>query len=224
MKVSEALANRKSVRAFLDRPIPQEVLRSVLERSARAPSGGNLQPWRIYVLSGARQEAFREAIRKRLADNPVPDSPAEYSIYPEKLKAPYRDSRFKVGEDLYGLLGIPREDKAGRMGWFQRNYEFFGAPTSMFCYVDKQMGPPQWSDLGMFLQSVMLLLQEEGIDTCAQECWSLYHQSVRELLGVEEPEWILFCGMSVGYRDGADPVNRLVTDREPLENFATFLE
>ena len=121
-------------------------------------------------------------------------------MYPHPLKAPYRDYRFKNGEDLYATVGIPREDKAARMRFFANNYTFFGAPLALFCYVDRQMGPPQWSDLGMYLANVMLLLREAGLDSCAQECWSRYHRTVRDFLNPPD-EWMLFSGMAIGYED-----------------------
>ena len=147
---------------------------------------------------------------------------AAYDIYPPDLKSPYRDSRFKVGEDMYGLLGIPREDKAARLGNLAKNYEFFGAPAGFFCYVDRCMGPPLWSDLAMFLQTFMLLAQEAGLDTCAQEAWAMRSGAVTEFIGAD-PDLMLFCGMAIGHRDPDAPVNTLVSDREPLENWARFV-
>lgn len=222
MNVSEAVAARKSIRAFLDTPISNKVISEVLEKASRAPSGGNLQPWKIYVLNGSSHNRFRDMIREKLPKNPRGET-MEYEIYPPKLKEPYRDYRYKVGEDMYALLNIPRDNKMARLGWFAKNYEFFGAPASLFCYVDRCMGKPQWSDLGMFLQTVMLLFQEEGIDTCAQEAWAVWHKSVTEYVGAPD-ELMLFCGMAIGYRDPEALVNQLHTERAPLEEFATFIE
>jgi nitroreductase len=220
MKVSEAVASRRSVRAFLDKPVPEGTLRRVLELAARAPSGGNVQPWRLYVVTGAPLAEFKSRIRERLATNPTPD-PLEYHIYPENLWEPHRSQRFRVGEMMYGELGIPREDKAARLNWFRNNYAFFGAPVGLFCYVDRRMGPPQWSDVGMYLENVMLLLREEGLDSCPQECWSLYNRLVAEFLA-PAPELLLFCGMAIGYADTDAPVNRLIAERLPLDAFASF--
>jgi nitroreductase len=221
MNVSEAARTRRSIRGFLDKPVPAEVLRDVLETAARAPSGGNLQPWRLYALTGGPLARFRETMRARLASNPSPD-PLEYHVYPKDLWEPHRSWRYRVGEQMYALVGIPREDKAARLRWFAHNYDFFGAPVALFCYIDKRMGPPQWSDLGMYLQTVMLLLRERGLDSCPQECWSMYNAVVRSFTNAPD-EFMLFCGMAIGYADPAAPVNALETERAPLDEFTTFL-
>jgi len=220
MNISKAIAARRSVRAFLDKEVPEGVLRRVLAEAARAPSGGNLQPWRIYALRGAPLGRLKERLRARLAD-PSPDPP-EYDIYPEKLWEPYRTERFRVGEMLYAELGIPRDDRKARLAQFARNYEFFGAPVGLFCYIDRRMGPPQWSDLGMYLENVMLLLCAEGLASCPQESWSTYNRVVAAALS-PPPELMLFCGLAIGYEDTAAPVNRLRTERLPLDAFATFI-
>jgi nitroreductase len=217
MNVSDAVRSRKSVRAFLDRPVPQALLREVLSLAARSPSGGNVQPWRIDVLVDAPLAAFKTRIEERMRTDFSPD-PSEYPIYPAKLGEPYRSSRFKVGEAMYALIGIGRDDKIGRVRWLQNNYRFFGAPVGLFCTVDRSMGAAQWSDLGMYLQTLMLLLRERGVDSCPQEAWSVYHRTVREFLQTPT-ERMLFCGMAIGYADPAAAVNRLQTEREPLEQF-----
>ena len=150
-----------------------------------------------------------------------PETPA-YNIYPPKLKEPYRTSRYELGEQMYSLLGIEREDKEGRINQVMKNFEFFGAPSALFCFVDKQMGPPQWSDLGMFLQSFMLLAQEFGLDTCAQEAWAMKQESVSSFFDVSSDD-MLFCGMSIGYQDEEAPINKLVSSRRPIEEWASFL-
>ena len=220
MNVTEAVRSRHSIRAFLDKPVPESVLREVLETAARAASGGNLQPWRIYALAGAPLAQFKAKMAERLKTNPSPD-PLEYHVYPQDLWEPHRTWRFRVGEQMYGLVGIPREDKMARLKWFQHNYEFFGAPAAIFAYLDKRMGPPQWSDMGMYLQNVMLLLREKGLDSCPQECWSIYNAMVRDLVN-PPPEMMLFCGMAIGHRNDEAPVNKLVTERAPLDEFASF--
>jgi nitroreductase len=196
-------------------------LRGSLEAAARAPSGGNLQPWRIHLLVGAALQRFRERMKQRLELGGF--DPIDYAVYPPNLHEPYRTQRFQVGEGLYATLGIERADKLGRLGQFARNYNFFGAPVGLFCFVDRRMGPPQWSDLGMYLQTLMLLLCERGIDSCAQEAWSAFGATVAEFVAAPA-EQMLFCGMAIGYADAAAPVNRLVTERAALAAFAVIHE
>jgi nitroreductase len=217
MSVKEAIAARKSIRAFLETPVSNGLLEQLLQAAARAPSGGNVQPWRIYVVNGPAMTRFREHLKKPTRD----ESPA-YEIYPQGLTEPYRSSRFKVGEDMYRLLGISREDRPARIRRLMENYKFFGAPAAIFCFIDRQMGPPQWSDLGMFLQSFMLLAHDAGLGTCAQEAWATKAETVASF--VQSPaEQMLFCGVAIGYPDEQAAVNGLVSDREPLASFATFL-
>ncbi|WP_329410319.1 nitroreductase [Nocardia vinacea] len=221
MDVYEAVLQRRSVRGFLDRPVDRQLLERVLAAACRAPSGGNLQPWRLYALTGNPLRELVKLTIDRIAARPEPDQ-AEYVIYPPKLTSPYRDRRFQVGEQLYETLGVPRDDKAGRQRQFIRNFEFFGAPVGLFCYVDRQMGSAQWSDLGMYLQTVMLLLEAEGLGSCPQEAWSVYHRTVAESLQPPE-ELMLFCGMSIGYPDPAHTTAALRTERAGLGEVSTFL-
>jgi nitroreductase len=215
--VSEAVSARRSVRAFTPEPVGDDQLRALVADAARAPSGGNLQPWRVFVVNGpsmARLRAF-------LADRPPIDD-LEYEIYPRPLAEPYRTNRFRVGEQMYATIGIGRDDKAGRREQFARNDDFFGAPAALFCFVDRSMGLPQWSDLGMYLQTFMLLAVERGLATCAQEYWSVRNQSIREFVGAPDHE-LLFCGVSIGHEDTASPINSLVSERMPLDQFARFV-
>jgi nitroreductase len=223
MNVYEALSSRRSVRDFLPTPVPGAVIRRVLTAAARSPSGGNVQPWHIDVVAGERLDELKAIMQRRLQAVMAGDKSErpEYDIYPKELIAPYRDYRFQLGEAMYAALGIPREDKARRLQWFARNYQFFGAPMALFCSIDRRMGPPQWSDLGMFLQSVMLLLREEELDSCAQECWSVYPQTITQFLGIP-PERMLFTGMSIGQRNPDHPVNQFFSQRAELSDFATF--
>lgn len=220
MNVTEAIATRRSVRGFLERPVPPELIRDVLAKAARAPSGGNLQPWHIDVVGGAALDEFKAIMRERLEAAPQGE-PVEFDVYPPQLVSPYRDRRYEVGEDLYAELGIAREDKAARRAWFANNFQFFGAPLALFCTVDRRMGPPQWADLGMFLQNIMLLLREAGVDSCPQECWARYPQTVYRFLGTPA-ERMLYTGMAIGYADPDAPANRLVSRRAPVSDFATF--
>tara|TARA_B110000971_G_scaffold154053_1_gene157397 strand:+ start:498 stop:1151 length:654 start_codon:yes stop_codon:yes gene_type:complete len=217
MNVSEAVEARRSIRSFLDTPVSDEQLSQLLEKAARAPSGGNVQPWRVFVINGPSMPKFHQF----LADTDPREKPA-YEIYPKELPSPYRDSRFKVGEDMYKLLNIPRDDKPSRFAHLARNFKFFDAPAAFFCFIDKTMGPPQWSDLGMFLQTFMLLAQEEGLDTCAQEAWANRSQAVANFVGAED-NLMLFCGMAIGHKNPEADVNSLVSDRAPLEAWVKFV-
>ena len=215
MRVSEALAARRSVRGFTDQPVEVALVERLLVAASRAPSGGNLQPWHIDVMTGEPLAAFKTVIAGKLMAGEM-EQP-EYPIYPPELDMPYKDRRFAVGEAMYGHIGIPREDKGARRMWFARNFQFFGAPLALFVSVGRGMGSPQWSDLGMFLQSFMLLAVEEGLATCAQECWAMYPQTVGAAINIPV-ERMLFCGMSVGYEDLNDPANRLRSERaDPAE-------
>ena len=216
MDVSDAVRQRASIRAFTDQPVDDQQLRSLLETAARAPSGGNVQPWRIYVVNGDSMSRLRES----LTDRPL--EPAEYDIYPPSLWEPYRTNRFALGEAMYATIGIEREDKAGRLAQFARNDEFFGAPAGLFCFIDRGMGPPQWSDLGMFLQTFMLLAVEAGLDTCPQEYWTVRHGAVQEFVEAPDNE-MLFCGMAIGYADRDAPINTLRSERMPLDEWARFV-
>jgi nitroreductase len=220
MNVTDAISSRMSCRAFLDTPVPADTLREILDIARRAPSGGNLQPWLVHVLAGQPLREFVALIRSKLPDHPQGEG-TEYDVYPPNLKEPYRSRRFKCGEDLYATIAIAREEKLRRLAQFARNYEFFGAPAALFFVIDRIMGADQWADVGMFMQNVMLLARERGLHTCPQEAWAAWHRTVTEFLAVP-PELMLFCGMAIGYRDEAAPINRLRTDRAPLEEFAKF--
>lgn len=219
MNVSQAIADRRSVRAFLDKPVDTLLITDIVERAARAATGGNLQPWHIDIVHGESMAKLKAIMVEKLGKGPGSEQ-AEYDIYPKVLPTLYKDRRYGVGEELYARLGIPREDKMGRMMWFARNFQFFGAPVALFCTVDRNMGPPQWSDLGMYLQNVMLLAVEAGLATCAQECWAVYPQTIRSFLGTPD-ERMLFTGMSIGYEDTSDAANAVRTSRAPSNEWLT---
>jgi nitroreductase len=218
MKVSQAIATRKTVRAFRSDPVETETIRRILLQAARAPSGGNLQPWRVYVLLGAARDELVRRVKEQMTQTPMGETP-EYHIYPPQLTEPYKTRRFRIGEAMYATMGIPREDRAGRLKHFVRNWEFFGAPVGMIFTIDRQMQQGQWADLGMFMENIMLLAREEGLHTCPQEAWALWHKTIREYLTVPQNEMI-FCGMGLGHADDAAPVNALESERAPLEEFA----
>jgi nitroreductase len=211
MDVSEAVARRISIRAFRHDPVPGDVVADILVRAAQAPSGGNLQPWRVYGLAGAPLAEFKALA----AANPFGEEP-EYQVYPPNLWEPFRTRRFQNGEDLYATIGIPREDKPARLRQLAKNAEFFGAPVGLFFCLDRKLGPPQWADLGMYMENVMLLAVERGLDTCPQEYWARYPKTVAGFLGLPD-DHMLFAGMALGYRDPDHPINRLQAARDAFE-------
>ena len=214
MNVSEAVQRRMSVRAFKPDTPPAAVVRAILEGAARAPSGGNLQPWQVHALAGEPLAQLLHAV----ANAPLQEEP-EYAVYPPDLWEPYRTRRFRNAEQLYASIGIPREDKAARLRQMAKNAEFFGAPVGIFLSVDRRMGPPQWADLGIYLQTVMLLATEQGLDTCAQEFWAFRSQPVARLLELP-PERMLFAGIALGWRDESAPINQWRTERDPFDRWA----
>jgi len=220
MTVSDALKTRISTRAFLDRPVPKPVIEEILEVAKYAPSGGNLQPWHVWVVGGDELARFKAIIKEKMADSPRGEG-TEYHIYPENLQDPYKARRFKCGEDMYASIGVERENKLGRLMQFARNFELFGAPVGLFFAIDRGMQQGQWSDLGMFIQSVMLAATERGLATCAQEAWAIWYKTLTEFLPIP-PNLMLFCGMGLGYADPQAPINSLRTDRAPLDEFTSF--
>ncbi|MGW9130196.1 nitroreductase [Streptomyces sp. NPDC055681] len=220
MDVYEAVTSRRAVRGFTDRPVPKEALERVLSAAAWAPSASNLQPWRAYVLTGAPLAELKKRAGERIATGDPWDEP-EYEQYPPALKSPYCERRFAFGEQRYGALGIPREDVEARQRAASANWDCFGAPAALFCYIDRDLGPAQWSDVGMYLQTVMLLLRAEGLHSCAQMAWAKYRKTVAEVLSPPD-ELILFCGMSIGFEDVTVGYTR--TGRAPLDETVTFVD
>jgi len=220
MTVVEALKARISTRAFLEKPVPEAMVREILEAAKYAPSGGNLQPWHVHVVGGDDLARLKALIREKQGQSPRGEG-TEYHIYPPELTEPYKARRFKTGEDLYKTIGVERENKLGRLLQFARNFEFFGAPVAIFFSIDRQMQQGQWSDLGMFIQSIMLVATEKGLATCAQEAWAIWYKTLGEYLAMP-PEHMLFCGLALGYADPSAPINSLRTDRAELAEFTTF--
>jgi nitroreductase len=216
LNVTEAVTTRRSIRQFLNTPVPRDILERVLTTAQRAPSGGNVQPWNAIILTGEPLKALIDAVQARISANPQ-DRDSEYIIYPENLQEPYRSRRFGVGEAMYAALDIPRENKLARLMQFAANFRAFDAPVLMMIHCPRNMGLPQWSDMGMWLQTIMLLLREEGLDSCAQEAWSVYSQTIKPMLGISEDDDILFCGIAIGQRDPAAPVNTFDVPRAPLD-------
>jgi len=210
MNVSEAVDRRISVRAFTADPVPEAVVRDILERAARAPSGGNLQPWRVYALAGEPLADLKTLVAATPMETP------EYDVYPPDLWEPFRTRRFQCGEDLYASIGVPREDRPARLRQLAKNLDFFGAPVGLFFCLDRKLGPPQWSDVGMYMQNLMLLAVERGLDTCAQEFWARYPRTVGGFIGLPD-DHMLFSGMALGYRDETAPINGWRTRRDPFD-------
>lgn len=220
MNVSEAVASRRSIRAFQDRAVDPAVLRRVLEKAQGAPSGGNTQPWNAVVLGGEPLSRLLAHVAQAIPQGLAAYS-AEYPIYPVELEGRYADSRFGVGEAMYAALEIAREDKAKRMEMFANNFRAFGAPVLMLVHTPRYMGLPQWSDIGMWLQTVLLLLREEGLDSCAQEAWAVYQKQIREAVAIPD-DHIFFCGVAIGWGDREAPVNRFPVPRVPLDQAVRF--
>jgi nitroreductase len=220
MDVRDAVASRYSCRAFLPTPVPLAVVRDILDRAARAPSGGNLQPWRIDALSGRPLRTLKAMVGARESELPRGEG-VEYAIYPDPLKEPYRGRRSEVARLLYAALGIPREDRLARLAQYARNFQFFDAPVGLFVSIDRSMGPPQWSDLGGFIQTVLLLARAHGLHGCAQEAWTHWHRTVPPVLKLPS-EHILFCGIALGFADEDAAINRWRAPRAGVDEFATF--
>jgi nitroreductase len=219
--VKEAVSTRFSCRAFLPKPVPEKVIREIVELAARAPSAGNMQPWRVYALAGERLEALKALLAPRMATELPKGEGTDYTIYPRPLTEPYSTRRFTVGELLYKAIGIPREDKAARYHQFSHNYAFFGAPAALFFAREKAHGPAQWADIGGYLQTVCLLARDYGLHTCPQQAWVSLHKTVRAFLDLPE-NLMIYSGLAVGFGDEEAPINRWRSPREPLDDFATF--
>ena len=217
MNVTEAVESRKTCRAFLKTPVKRETLEKILEIALRAPSGGNLQPWRVYVVTGD----VMQKLTKSVVEAKPEDQGPQYNVYPPNLKEPYRTRRFEIGESIYRILNVAREDKATRLKWWARNYAFFGAPAAFFFTMDRIMEEGQWADLGMFMQNIMLLAREYGLHTASQEAWAHFTPLVVKTLNIPENE-MLFCGMAIGYEDTSHPLAVLHSERAPLKDIATF--
>ena len=220
MQVTEAVASRRSVRQFIDRPVDLAILERVLDKARNAPSGGNVQPWNAIVLTGEPLARLTGAILAKAASEPI-GSGFEYDIYPTGLEGRYEAQRRAVGHAMFESVGLGREDKAGRIAQMAQNWTGFGAPVQLFTYTRKYMGPPQWSDMGMWLQTVMLLLREVGLDSCPQEIWARYGEYMKGQLEIDD-EHIFFCGMAIGYRDPAAPINTFPVPRVPLNETVAF--
>jgi nitroreductase len=219
----EAIRTRQSIRAFLpDRPVPRATVEEILRVAARAPSGTNIQPWKVHVLAGERKAELTRRIVAAFDDpEEAKRHTREYAYYPERWVPPYVDRRRKIGWDMYGLLGIGKGDFAKTHAQHARNYMFFDAPVGMMVTMDRIMERGSLIDVGMFLQSLMIAARARGLDTCPQAAFLEFHRIIAEVVGIPDNE-MLVCGMSLGYADPAARINTLVTEREPVDGFATF--
>ncbi len=222
--VDAAIASRRSIRAFLPNPVDRADIEAILDVAARAPSGTNTQPWKVYVLTGAMKERLSSEILAVYHDAALSSQHREeYSYYPQEWASPYIDRRRKVGWDLYALLGLKREDKAGMAAQHGRNYRFFDAPVGLIFTIDRLMEKGSWLDYGMFLQNIMVAARGRGLDTCPQAAFIQYHQIISGVLQLPKTEMVV-CGMSLGYADIGKIENSLVTEREKVANFVKFME
>ena len=220
--VDATIAGRRSVRAFLPAPVPREVVTAILDVAARAPSGVNVQPWKVHVLTGDARRALSDAIMAEF-DNPAAAAghEADFNSYPDEWTAPYVERRRRVGWDLYGLLGIKKGDAERMHTQVRRNYDFFGAPVGLIFVIDRHMARGGILDYGMFMQTIMLAARARGLDTCPQAAFSTYHKVIRARLGIP-PEQMVVCGMALGYADPHAVENTLLTVREPASAFTVF--
>jgi nitroreductase len=220
LTVTQALQRRISTRAFLDKPVGESQIRDVLEAARFAASGGNVQPWKVVVVTGEAQQRVKDAVKAKLDTDPFTNE-ASFPVYPEKLWEPHRSWRYELGEDMYALMGVPREDKGARLNWLLQNYDFFGAPVGMFFVIDERMNQNQWAHLGMFMMSLCLAAEERGLATCMQEAWTPHCDTVAKVIGVEKPD-IVYCGLALGHADPDAPVNQLRSKRASVDEIARF--
>lgn len=220
MDVFEAVASRYSCRAFLPKPVSQTIVRDILERAARAPSAGNMQAWRVYAIADKRVEALKALLAPRMNELPKGEG-GDYRIYPDPMTEPYRARAFRVGEMLYESIGVPRADKPARYKQYARNFQFFGAPVGLFFAVERAHGVAQWADIGGLLQTVMLVARGHGLDTCPQQAWVSWHNTMRAFLNLPD-NLMIYSGMALGYADETAPINQWRAPRAPVDEFATF--
>ena len=220
--VDAAIASRRSVRAFLDTPVSRETVEHILEISARAPSGTNMQPWKAYVATGKTLENLSSAV---LAAHNDPDFDRDYvyKYYPDRFPEPFLSRRRKVGWDMYGLLGIEKGEGEKMHHQHGLNYTFFDAPIGIMFTIDKRLEIGSWLDYGMFLENIMIAARGHGLDTCPQAAWAPFHKVILPIRNIPDDE-VVVCGMALGHADNDAVINTLETERAPLNAFATFLD
>lgn len=221
LTVEEAVAGRYSARAYLPDPVPRPLVERILTAAGRAPSGSNIQPWRVWVLQGAvKDEIVRDLMA--LHNDHVPEA-WEYSYYPTKWREPYLGRRRACGFGLYATIGIAKGDKQAMHAQHGRNFTFFDAPVGLIFSIDRDMEIGSWLDYGMFLQSIMVVARQFGLETCPQAAFGLRHELLQKRLAIPAEQMVV-CGMSLGYPDPDAKVNGFRTDRIPLSDFTTFVE
>ena len=222
--VDEAICSRRSIRAFLPTPVERSDIEALLTVAARAPSGSNTQPWKVRVITGAAlQNLSNEILKAYLDPAEAATHKEEYQYYPQQWVAPYVDRRRKVGWDLYALMGLTRDNKAGMQAQHGRNYAFFDAPVGLIFTIDRVMEQGSWLDYGMFLQNIMVAARARGLDTCPQAAFTPFHRVIARALNLPDSEQLV-CGMALGYADPGKIENTLLTEREPVAGFTQFLE
>ena len=221
MDVFEAIDSRIACRAFLDKPVDLKIVKEMIVRAQRVASGGNLQSWNVYALTGTPLAEFKAIVQKRLEKEDPRHTRTEYPVYPEPMFGAYKDRREEHGVQLYGSLGIDRSDPVARLEQYKRNFEFFNAPVALFIGIDRKLGPGQWADLGGYIHALAFLARGYGLDTCPQESWGRMHHLVRPFVKMP-PEQMLFCAVGIGYGDRAHPANSFRSPRAPVAEFCTF--
>lgn len=217
--VAGALQARRSIRAFTDREVTPDQIEAILSAALRAPSGGNLQPWHIHVATGPALDRLQQHIKAEMAAGR--EEKADHATYPAPLWDPYRTRRFENGEALYQTIAIDRADKPARLAQLAKNFELFGAPVGLFFAIDRGMGAAQWIDLGMLMQSVMLMATDLGLSTCPQAAWANWPDSLSALLDLPD-EMVVVAGMALGYEDIDHPINTLRTPRQSFDEAVTI--
>ena len=217
MNVTEAVTSRRSIREFLDKPVDLATLRRVMDTARWAASGCNYQPWEATILTGQPLKDLQAKLTT------TPPQAAEYDWTAPGQEDAYKARLNGISAGMFGAMGIAREDGAGRMAAMARNATSFDAPAVLFVYFPRLMKEPQWSDTGMWLQTVALLLREEGLDSCYQEFMAFYANVIRDHLGLDHERYMFFCGMAIGYRDPDAAVNNFERERVPLEEQVKFI-
>jgi nitroreductase len=221
MNVFDAVDSRIACRHFFNKPVDLDIVKDILAKAARAASGGNLQSWNVYALTGQPLADFKAVVQQRLAREDPRHAKTEYAVYPDPIFGAYKDRREEHGVQLYGSLGIDRSDPAERLKQFNKNFEFFGAPVALFITIDRRLGPGQWADLGGYINSLAVLARGHGLDTCPQEAWARLYGTVCAFLKVPDNE-MLFCGVAIGYGDRKHKANDFRSPRAELSEFCKF--